>query len=243
MSAVFLFLFFAVTLVHLIFCLRKNDKWRSLTKPFILITLTAYTIFWGRSVPVFILALIFCLIGDIFLIGDGDRRLVAGGASFSAAHIFLIAEYSILIKNSKTGNLLTAIKGDSASRFSFALIFVTVLTAASIFYAAASFLTMRKCMDSLDNKMTMGIYTYLLLNGVMNIFALFLLLCSAEVKGLYFSGAIMIYIGALLFFLSDCVLFKNRFHKAGSPKQPHFTVMLLYSAGMFLITQGIKTFI
>jgi uncharacterized membrane protein YhhN len=243
MSAVFLFLFFAVTLIHLVFCLIKNDRGRALTKPLILISLITYTISWGRSVPVFIPALIFCLLGDIFLIGDGDKKLIAGGASFSAAHIFLIAEFSILIKNSKSGKFLSAIKGGSGSRASFALILVTVLAMASIFYVAASFITMRKCMDNLDTKMTMGLYTYLLLNGVMNIFALFLLLCSAAVKGASFSGAIMIYIGALLFFLSDCILFKNRFSKSDHVNQSHFPVMLLYSAGMFLITQGIKAFI
>ena len=44
-------------------------------------------------------------------------------------------------------------------------------------------------------------------------------------------------IGALLFFISDCTLFFVRFDKK-FPIKSHFTVMLTYSVGEFLIALG-----
>ena len=48
------------------------------------------------------------------------------------------------------------------------------------------------------------------------------------------------YIGAVLFFISDCSLFFVKFHKNRNIIfKRHFTVMLTYVLGEFLITQGV----
>ena len=54
-------------------------------------------------------------------------------------------------------------------------------------------------------------------------------------------GAVVAYAGAVLFFLSDCILFLVRYHRNPDfvPKH-HFPVMLCYLSGEFLITLGIR---
>jgi uncharacterized membrane protein YhhN len=53
-------------------------------------------------------------------------------------------------------------------------------------------------------------------------------------------GSLVAYAGAVLFFASDCTLFLVRYFR--NPDvifKKHFTVMLTYLAGEFLITLGI----
>ena len=53
-------------------------------------------------------------------------------------------------------------------------------------------------------------------------------------------GAVIAYIGAVLFFASDCSLFLVRYYKPRKiVYKDHFTVMLTYILGELLITQGI----
>jgi hypothetical protein len=68
----------------------------------------------------------------------------------------------------------------------------------------------------------------------MNIFALM------QLFSLRNSGALTAYIGAVLFFISDCTLFLVRYYK--NPDiiyKKHFTVMLTYLLGEYLIVAGI----
>ena len=77
-------------------------------------------------------------------------------------------------------------------------------------------------------------YFYLLCNSTMNIFALMQLFSSRN------AGALTAYIGAVLFYISDCTLFLVRYHENKELIfRKHFTVMLTYLLGEFLITYGI----
>lgn len=77
-------------------------------------------------------------------------------------------------------------------------------------------------------------YIYLLANSAMNVFALMQLLSTGTL------GAVIAYIGAVLFFASDCSLFLVRYYKPRKiVYKDHFTVMLTYILGELLITQGI----
>ena len=54
------------------------------------------------------------------------------------------------------------------------------------------------------------------------------------------AGAAVAYVGAVLFFISDCTLFLVRYHKNKDLIfKRHFTVMLTYIVGELLITQGV----
>ena len=75
-------------------------------------------------------------------------------------------------------------------------------------------------------------FLYLLINGTMNSFAFFRLIsvpCFAT---------IITAIGAVLFFISDSVLFNVRFNKE-SVFKTHFLVMLTYIVAEFLIVEGL----
>ena len=77
-------------------------------------------------------------------------------------------------------------------------------------------------------------YFYLLCNSTMNVFSLMQLITLKS------SGALTSFIGALLFYFSDCVLFLVRYHKNKDlVLKKHFTVMLAYLLGELMITVGI----
>ena len=76
-------------------------------------------------------------------------------------------------------------------------------------------------------------YFYLLCNTAMNVFACMQMITLGK------AGAAVSFLGAVLFFISDCTLFLVRYYK--KPEivfRKHFTVMLTYLVGEFLITQG-----
>jgi uncharacterized membrane protein YhhN len=52
-------------------------------------------------------------------------------------------------------------------------------------------------------------------------------------------GSLVTYIGAVLFFISDCTLFLVRYYRNPDVVfKKHFTVMITYLAGQLLITLG-----
>ena len=74
---------------------------------------------------------------------------------------------------------------------------------------------------------------YLFCNSAMNVFAL-IQLTNAPSK-----GTVVAYIGAILFFISDCLLFLVRYYKKKDIiYKKHFFVMLTYILGEFMITLG-----
>ena len=80
-------------------------------------------------------------------------------------------------------------------------------------------------------------YFYMLCNSTMNLFALIQLWQNRS------SGALIAFLGALLFFASDCCLFLVRYYKKPEVVfRKHFLVMLLYLLGEFLIILGVLQF-
>ena len=75
-------------------------------------------------------------------------------------------------------------------------------------------------------------FGYLLINGAMNCFAIFRCISNPT-----FINAVAA-VGALLFFVSDCVLFFVRFNKDCRIKT-HFLVMITYSLGELLIAYSL----
>ena len=68
----------------------------------------------------------------------------------------------------------------------------------------------------------------------MNLFALMRLFT------MHSAGSIVAYVGAVLFFISDCTLFLVRYYRNKDLIfKRHFTVMLTYLAGEMLIVLGI----
>ena len=208
-------IFFLVCLIHLIDSWKDNKEARAKTKPFLLLFLLLYYFFSADSMSVpLVLALFTSWLGDVLLIPSGNGWFVSGGISFLISHLFFIFAYLSCI------DLKTI-------RWYF-------LLPAGVIYLAVSLMIMYSVRDNTPKKMMIPMFAYLIINSTMNIFAL--MLCFSG-KG---PGAAVAYFGAILFFFSDCSLFLVRYHKNKELVfKKHFTIMITYLLGEFLITQGI----
>ena len=209
---VFLILFLGVSCLHLVDCWNNNDR-RFLTKPLLMILLILFYLFTAEYYLVPLIAgLILSFFGDVFLMKAGDRWLLAGGCCFTGAHISYI--------------LLFLGRLDPSS------FILPVIIVVPIIYGLIALFVIFKIRSSTQKAMAIGLYISLLINAAMNVLSLMHLL-------VYQTGSAALgYIGAILFFLSDCILFlaiytpeKVRFH-------PHFLVMSTYITAQFLITMA-----
>ncbi len=213
MKYFFLAVFLVATVIHLYASLKKNQKLRNITKPFILLALLGFYIFAASNVVVLIiLALLFSWLGDVLLIPKGVKWFTAGGIAFMLSHLFFILGYS---RDIDFGSLHPVI----------------IIVLALFFVCAVCFLFSR-LKPYLPRMLFYPMFLYLLLNGAMNCFAIFRYLSAPGI------ATLTTCIGAVLFFISDSSLFFVRFKKDGK-LQTHFLVMLTYSIGELLIVLGL----
>ena len=214
MKYVFLILFLAVSVLHLIASYRDEPAKRRKTKPFLLILLLLYYLFATKNLSVFlVLALATSWLGDVLLMPKGNKWFTLGGIAFMFSHLFFVLVYS--------------------AQISFAKINVPLVLLVAAAYVAFSLFIIRKIRDNTPKAMVLPMYFYLLCNSTMNVFAMMQLLSRPSL------AAAVAYLGALLFYASDCSLFLVRYYK--KPEiiyKKHFTVMLTYLLGELLIVVG-----
>jgi uncharacterized membrane protein YhhN len=100
-------------------------------------------------------------------------------------------------------------------------------------YIGISLAIIRAVRPTTPKLMVLPMYLYLVANSTMNLFALARLFAHRT------PGSIVAYSGAVLFFLSDCILFLVRYYrKPDVIFKKHFSVMLAYLTGELLITLG-----
>ena len=163
---------------------------------------------------VLIVALATSWLGDVLLIPKGNGWFTAGGISFLISHLTFIAVYVTNIDFAKVNW------------------FITVPVAIVYYFIAFKIIMAVKA--NTPKIMVVPMYLYLLANSTMNVFALMQLLCNPCL------ATALAYAGAILFFASDCTLFLVRYHENKNIIfKRHFTVMLTYVLGEFLITLGI----
>ena len=216
MRILWLVLFIAASAVHLFHSWKDDAKKRRITKPLLLIFLILFYLFSAKQISVYLLlALIFSWLGDVLLMPKGNGWFTAGGISFLFSHIFFILTY---VGNIRYENV----------------VWLIVIPAAILYYGIALLIT-HAVRPTTPKAMIVPMYLYLIANSTMNVFALMQLFS-------YRNGAAAVaYIGAVLFYISDCTLYLVRYYK----KNPnlvfkrHFTVMLTYLAGEFLIVLGV----
>lgn len=213
MKYIALALFAVVTAAHLYASYRTDRKWRNRTKPFILITLTAYYLLATDDVRIaIVLALAFSWLGDVLLMPKGVKWFTAGGISFMIGHAaFIVGYYQDIDMANISKPLFIGME-----------IFFLILVA----------LIFSKLKQYLPRPLVAPMFLYLFINGTMNCFAVLRMLsnpCAATV---------VTCIGAVLFFISDSTLFFVRFNK-NSILKTHFLVMLTYSVGELLIVLGL----
>ena len=216
MGKVFLGLFALASLIHLYFSFRDDTKGRAYTKPWPLLMLVLFYAF--SAMPniniLLILALITSWIGDVLLIFKGHKWFYAGGISFTFTHLFFMLVFTRHIQ-------LLAINW-------------FIIVPVAIIYVTISLSIVHILKDNTPKMLIPPMYGYLLCNSATNVFALMQLM---SMRAPY---AIVAYVGALLFFTSDCILYLVRYHPNENiiPKR-HFPVMLCYLLGEFLITYGV----
>lgn len=213
MKYIFLTLFLVFSLLHLIASFVNKQKYRAMTKPFILLFILLYYLFAADSKnPVLIAALATSWLGDVLLIPKGTKWFVSGGLSFMVSHFCFIVVYVL--------------------QMDFSAVKIVPVVLAALVYIALVALVFKFLAPHIEKKFLCGgMVYYLLCNATMNVFAFMLLLsnpCAATV---------LAYIGAVCFFASDSLLFYNDFY----PKtlwRRHFPVMLTYIIAEIFITQG-----
>ena len=215
MKTLFLILFILFSVLHLIASWQDNRSMRACTKPFLLIFLLLYYLFSAAKIRLpLALALLTSWAGDVLLIPKGHKWFATGGIAFMFSHFFFILVYLNRIDLSHQPWLL-------------------IVPLALLYYGIALKIIF-SLKENTPKAMLFPMYFYLLCNSTMNIFAL-MQLCSSRS-----AGALTAYIGALLFYISDCTLFLVRYHANKELIfRKHFTVMLTYLIGEFLITYGI----
>lgn len=207
-----------VTAIHLFDSWHDDAEKRRRTKPLLLILILIYYLTAANSYSFpLIVALITSWLGDILLMPKGNKWFAFGGISFLISHImFIIVYYNNVKKVSHDGIIVWAV----------------ILAAAA--YVAVSLAVIFNVQRTTPKVMVVPMYLYLLFNSTMNVFSLIQLMCLRS------PAAVVAYIGAVLFFISDCSLYLVRYsEKKDIVFKHHFTVMLTYVLGELLITQGI----
>lgn len=215
MKYVFIFLYLLLSVLHLYHSWKDDSKRRALTKPFLLIMLALY---YAASTTDISLVLLFALLtswlGDVLLIPKGHKWFARGGISFLISHFLFMSVYFPDLRWNTVPWLL-------------------LVLLAPVYYGT-SLLIIRAVRPTTPKSMVKPMGMYLLVNSTMNLFAL------CRLFTLQTPGSVVAYVGAVLFFISDCTLFLVRYYR--NPDvifKKHFTVMLTYLAGEFLITLGI----
>lgn len=215
MKITLLILYFLFSVIHLYHSWKDDKKRRRYTKPFLISTLALYYVVSAGEISwVLLLALVTSWLGDVLLIPKGHQWFIRGGVFFLISHVLFMAVYFPNLRLSAVPWLL-------------------LLMLAPVYYGTSVWI-MKAVAPTTPQSMVKPMRMYLLTNSTMNLLAL------CRMFSLQTAGSVVAYVGAVLFFVSDCTLFFARYYR--EPKvifKKHFTVMTTYLAGEFLITLGI----
>ena len=213
MQYVFLVLLLGFSAVHLYHSWKDDSKKRPFTKWALLLCILGYYLVQTNAyTPLLIAALLTSWLGDVLLIGKGNAWFVSGGISFLAAHICFVLLY--------------------AGQVSFAAVNWAIVIPAAVVYFAVTAVVLYLLRGKVPKPMFVPMFLYLLANATMNLFALMQLLCNPC------AGSAVAFCGAALFYVSDSALYLNKYYEKKIVYKSHFTIMLTYILGEFLITQG-----
>lgn len=212
MEYFFLAVFVISSVVHLYGSYINDRKIRACSKGFILPGLLGWYCCCVPSVRgIVVAALVTSWLGDVLLIPKGTKWFAVGGVSFLASHVCFVLAY--------------------LPNVDFAAFSVWAAIAIAAVYFTAVCLVFRGLRPHLPKLLFYPMFLYLLINGTMNCCAFYQLLSAPG------TATIVTFIGAMLFFASDSILFYVRFKK-DTKLRSHFPVMLTYILAEFLIVLG-----
>ena len=209
-------LFLSNALVHLYACCFGMNTLRRLTKPLIMLLMIANYCLLASTVNVFVLlGMAFALIGDIFLMhADSGAYFMVGACAFAAGHACYI-----------TG----LITGTAVSTLAFCSVWGTTALIAALFIAILAVVYI-KLFPRLPGNKKVFLPIYMLLICVFGAIA------GTAMVHLGGGGFIPMFVGALLFLISDSILSFRTFGDTGS--RTSFYVMLTYISAQALIALG-----
>lgn len=179
----FFYLFLLVSLADVVSIITMNYQLRYVVKPLILTSLLL--LYFVSAVKVnrqYVIALILCLLGDVFLLFSGKQNFILGLASFLLGHVFYI-----IILAKKSEKILPRLFLQAL--IPFAIVFITLI---SVLF------------KSLDG-MLLPVIIYGTIICTMGTFALYHYL---KIKN---NSSLLFLIGSSLFILSDSILAINKF--------------------------------
>ena len=100
-SKLVLGIFIFISALHLIGIATGNENMRVITKPMIILSLMVYYSFVVENENhLYLAALFFCFLGDVFLIFNSELNFILGLVSFLVAHVMFIIIVAKLMKKS-----------------------------------------------------------------------------------------------------------------------------------------------
>ena len=217
LSYIFLGIFTVAAVLNLLAAGKKNKILFAVTKPMLLSALCLYCFFKSPSSPDLLIigAFFACFIGDVLLMLRGEIWFTLGGVSFFAGHALFILVF--------------------ARAVDFGSLPFAFLIPAALLYAGAAGFVMARAGKNAPKLMRVPVLLYLICNAATNLFAL---ARAAQTPGVW---TILAYVGAILFFISDCALFLMRYGNGCKCLiKTDFFVMLTYISGVLLIALGLK---
>lgn len=210
MNSLFLGLFIIAGILHLACCLKDWELLRQLTKPILIPLLIGYYLTNAITPqPIIAGALLFGFAGDVLLLSSKRSWFIAGLLAFLGGHFLYITTLVVDLNRLDYHILLPAF-------FLYGLIGVL------------AFVYLRESLGALK----IPVITYLIVLEAMSLIALHRLWFNPN------QATALVFIGTLLFCLSDFLLSQRFFVKAG--RHPHFNVMLTYLTAQCLIVYGLR---
>jgi len=200
--------------IHLYASFKDNKKLRKQSKGFILLGILGIYVLTARNVnTIVIFAILTSWLGDVLLIPKGNKWFAAGGVSFMVSHVLFILSYYPQIDFSKVP--------------------FVVIGLLAIIYGFVAVKVFKALKQYIPKMLFYPMIIYLAINCCNNLFAWMQFFSNKDLT------TTIILIGAVLFFISDSVLFLVRFHKQHVVPYEHFYVMLTYILAEILIVQGL----
>lgn len=199
---IFISIFAVLAIIHLYFCYIENERYRKLTKPFVILSLAvAITFISPENFPYLYIAMYLGAIGDYLLLNEKNKFFFCLGILFFAADHILIA-YSIITLT----NLI-----------SFVPYFVYIIIGCVVVLAGVFGYIKKGKVSKTVSMLSIPYALILLLNTLLSI----LLIITKE----YLLG-LLLFGGYLIFIFSDIMV--NYTVNTKSFKRQHFYIMLTY---------------
>ncbi|NLP58209.1 lysoplasmalogenase [Lutibacter sp. B1] len=178
------FLFFLFSVLDVAGIIFNNQTLIHFSKPFILLSLIVmYVLKVDKKYKLYILALLLCFLGDVFLMYKGEMYFIVGLVSFLLAHFLFI---KIVLNRIQNSTLLKVI----ISTIPFLLFLLTLI------------LTLKNSLGD----MLLPVIVYGLTISIFGMVSLLDYLNTTSAKSLF------MFLGALVFIISDATLAINKFY-------------------------------